>query len=346
MLKSINLSITSLCGAKCIYCPTDRGKCLQESVMPFSIFKKVIDEMASKEFLNEHRINRVIVGENGDALLNRELIEMLRYIRKELPNIKVILYTNFQNFSQDIARTIVKEGLIDILRCNIDGSTPKNYYSAKKIKYGTFLLNFKAFLRLRSEFKKQIALHISVLTLNNYINTIHNNLGFYPTNMVENSLLKVKNDYNDIVQKFSTLLDKKIDRIFESYLIGGWAERSKIDTNKIDYRKYACPNRIRIEHEAFIAPDGSWYICCLDSANRIKLGNIKEKSLNEIFSSEKRKKIMYMLKHKEFKNLGEPCNTVVCCQHMHRNKKISNIYRIIFKNELLVRLLYKLFSEK
>jgi sulfatase maturation enzyme AslB (radical SAM superfamily) len=75
MIKSISLSVSSVCNANCIFCPSDRADRIKERFMPFGLAEKVIDEAASRAFSKNHQVETVCVGENGDAFLNKELFE-------------------------------------------------------------------------------------------------------------------------------------------------------------------------------------------------------------------------------------------------------------------------------
>jgi radical SAM protein with 4Fe4S-binding SPASM domain len=340
MLKSINLCLSSVCSANCIFCPSDRGKNIKTKIMPFECLKKIVDEMSSENFRRKHNVDSIIIGENGDALLNKDFIAMLRYIHSNLPNIKVVLYTNFKHLGADKIETILKEGLVSLVRTNIDGSTPENYYNAKRLNIEDTDENIRASILLRKKYKSCVPLYISILTLNKYIHTILKNYKFYPSKLTDRGLINIKDDFGAIKRKYARVIDKQLDKIFNIYGAFGWAERGQIDKNKINYKKYACPNIIRIRHEAFIAPDGTWYACCFDSANELTLGNVWEKSMEEVYSSEKRKMLIQLLKNQEFKKIGGPCATVNCCQIMHKNRLISTFFRLLFKNKFVTKFLY------
>lgn len=47
MLTDINLSLSSACGADCIFCARDRGAKIKEKVMPLGLVKKITAELSS-----------------------------------------------------------------------------------------------------------------------------------------------------------------------------------------------------------------------------------------------------------------------------------------------------------
>ncbi|MFH0876156.1 MAG: radical SAM/SPASM domain-containing protein [archaeon] len=292
-----------------------------------------------KNSKKKHNVKRLELGENGDAFLNKDLIKILRYIKEQTPKLRVALSTNFQNFTKEKAEIILREDLVDSFTCNIDGSDNQNYFEVKKLTLNRTKINLFTFLKLRKELKSKASLRILVLTLNNYIQTIHNNFKFYPTKLKDPKLRKIPDDFKAIKKQISRKLGPK-DRIVRSWVFA-WAERGKIDPKTLNYKKYVCPNLLRIKREAFIAPDGTWYLCCLDSDNELVIGNVMNQTLDEIFHSEKRKKIIDMLARKEFGKIGGPCKTVNCCYIMHKRPLLSRVARTIFKNEFLLKLATK-----
>src|SRR3989338_3992617 len=112
MLESVNLSLSSACAANCIFCPENRGTRIKQRFMPFETAQKIIKEIASAEFKQFHNVLKMELGENGDAFLNKDLISILRLIKKELPEVRVVLHTNFQNFTKDKAEILLGEKLV------------------------------------------------------------------------------------------------------------------------------------------------------------------------------------------------------------------------------------------
>jgi len=311
-LKSINLALSTLCDADCIFCPSDRGEKIKQKIMPLSYAEKIIDEIASRKFRRRHRVKRVVISEGGEPFLNQDIIEILRLIKSRLPQVLVWINTNFQTVSPDKSRTILEEGLIGHIGCNIDGSNAQNYFSVKRLDYDLVMHNLKEFLRIRNELNSRVGLTVRILSLHKYIHTIHEKLGVYPKKLKDLGLINIPDDTPIIVEQLKKILDMNKDIIYVSG-ISRWAEREQVDISKIDYKKYHCGMLERIESEAFIAPDGSWYICCDDSKNEVVLGNVITQSIDEVFHNQRRKRIIQMLKERRFAEIGGPCKTVICC---------------------------------
>lgn len=315
MLESISLSLSSVCGANCIFCPDDLGETVKPKIMPFEYAKKIVDEIASKEFAQTHNIKIMEVGGNGDAFLNKDLMHILRYIKQEIPNIEVKIFTNFQYFSKEKAETILRERLIDSFCCNIDASNEKNYFNTKRLNMKQVKINLTDFIETRKKLNSDVSLTVFVLTLNSYINAVYNTLGFYPAKLKNFELVHIADDFPLIKKQLEEKLDLNKDKIIRSGVVG-WAERHKVNVDEIEYSQYTCKELRKIKKKAFIASDGSWYLCCLDASHELTLGNVINQSINEIFYSEKRKKMIEALENRQFTRVGGPCLTVNCCQYL------------------------------
>ena len=319
MLESINLSVSSACGADCIYCPVEtRGTRIKEKVMPFELVCKIVDEVASETFSQKHAVKRFEVGENGDAFLNRHFVSMLQYIRKVLPDVKVELFTDFQHFTRDKAEILLHENLVNSYICNIDGASPDDYFAVKRIPYDRVKRNLLDFLELRSSLHVTAPLRMQILTADYYIKTVRQHFGADPIRLIgtENRCTPNAASIDAIKANWREVLDPGQDHIAPATSVFAWAERARVDTSRLNYQDYTCPLLARVRHEAFIAPDGTWYACCYDSNYELALGNINTQGLDEIFSSEKRQQFIGMLEGKEFEKIGGPCRTVNCCQQI------------------------------
>ena len=307
---SLNLSLSSACGADCIYCPADRGRRIPARNMPFETAKKAIDDASAHTDML--RIQHVEIGENGDAFINKHALAILRYAKARIPNVTIGCYTNLQNLSGDTIDSIVREGLLDSLGLNVDGASNLTFAAVKKIDLRHVNQKLPLLLVAREKYASQLKLLVNVLTLRDYIKATTLALGRLPLKLQNPSLIGLDDDFEQIregVQRFLRPGDG-----FGRPAPFLWAERPGVDTSTLDYSQYSCSQLERVLAEAFIAPDGSWYACCYDSNNRLVVGNILEQPLEEIARGERRRRLLEMLLQKKFGEIGAPCNTVNCCQ--------------------------------
>jgi len=171
---------------------------------------------------------------------------------------------------------------------------------------------------LRDLHSSDIKLSINILPIDKY-NFIISKLTGSPPKKIEGR--EFTEDYNDIEKTIRKIwpFTKENDIITVS-AVCAWAERQELTDPKLIKGLNACPQIEKVSTEAFIAPDGTWYACCLDSKCELQLGNVMESSLEEIDAGEKRGNLLKNLKKKKFKEIGGPCATVICC-HAFEIKK-------------------------
>lgn len=303
MLKAVNLSLSNRCCASCLFCPTFRGQRIQGN-MKYMTAVRLVEQISGLPFLPE----RMEVGENGDALFNPNLTPILFYVRFKLPKIHINLVSNFFNMDNETAQALIKEKLIDSVQVNIDGHDKASYEAQKGLNYEKVIKNLKNFVDLCKQYQSPITIGVNVLTAQDYVDCIRRNFnGNNPINAGLNGGAFPETSLEQIRGSLPFIPPEKIQKT----VIFGWAERAQSE-----YRKptAGCPQLSRIESEAFIAPDGSWYACCLDANNNLVLGNILDESLWDIYNGKRRQQLLDRLRTGKFDEIGFPCNTVSCCE--------------------------------
>lgn len=339
MLRAVNLSLSSLCGAKCIFCPTDLGKGISTKIMGVDTVSEIVKQISELNQSKKHNITHVFIGEQGDAFLNPKIIEILEIIKK-LPNIKVGIFTNFQNVNKDKAEYILKNKLIDIWYTNIDGYK-QSYYKVKRINFDNIINNVKNFVKYRDIYHPEASLTVFILSYKSYIMSIKEHFGVFPQKIKAKNKIIFDDFYKTEKYLIKKIINPKIDVVKRSGIFS-WAEREQIDVKNVDYKKYNCPQLNRIRKEAFIAPDGTWYACCYDSKNNLNLGNIRSDSIENIFKSEKRMCLLNNLENKNFAEIGGPCITIPACEYFSYDKTpLWFKIKIALKTLLIKAKLYK-----
>jgi len=311
-LTELNLSLSSLCTANCIFCPSNRGERIKEKFMSFELVKKLIDEVSSPKFKKEHTITTIQLGENGDAFMNPDFLSIVIYIKKKLPNVNTKLFTNFRLCDEKMSRTLLEQNLIDEIGCNIDSLIPEQYYEIKRLDSKPVFKNFIGFINQRNILQKKVPLIVNVLSLNTYLRMVYGKFGIIPSKVDNVELFKIKDDTKETVNDLQTVLYSGLDIICTPKPFC-WAERNKIDKNKIDYETLTCPRIKSLDNSIYVAPNGVWYACCLDSNNELEFGNLKEQTILEVYNSYKRNSLIDRIKDKQFKSIGSPCDTVIAC---------------------------------
>jgi MoaA/NifB/PqqE/SkfB family radical SAM enzyme len=283
--------------------------------MPWKTAQKIIDEASSDSF--PWSIKHITLSENGEAIYNPDFLKIARYIRSKFPDTIVSSLSNFGMMTKSLSTAIIKEKLVDTMTINIDGHDAASYKAVKGISFKSVMRNFRNFMKLRNRFYPELKVKINVMTAVEYTLTVNTVLQHLPE--------QVNTDipYSDI-DLVKNMLSKHIDIKNDLYLdistskSGFWAERnllrSGIVKSPVDQSKLNCPLLDRVKSQAFIAPSGDWYACCLDDDNDLVLGNVNTQTLVEIHNSQTRKEFISNLENHRFEQIGYPCNTVVCCE--------------------------------
>lgn len=327
-ITCINLALSNRCNATCIWCPTSRGT-KHNFDMSFETVKKIVDEASSKDF--PYKISMIHLSENGEALYNKDFLDIARYIKLKLPDTAINLLSNFGLMSPKISKVLLEEKLLSSIQVNIDGHDSKTYKAVKGISYLGVIKNLKRFLKLRAEFDPTFNISINVMPAFEYAVTV-------------NAFLRTEPDQYKEPIPFSTYehtlasLRKFVpgDIYIKRSKPGLWAERKLVTSGKavinFDQSTLDCPLLWRVENEVFIAPNGDLYPCCNDDNNDIVLGNVNKNTLLEIHDSETRKVFIDRLKAHKYEEIGYPCNTVLCCQVVNIKKdqldNITNAYKL------------------
>jgi sulfatase maturation enzyme AslB (radical SAM superfamily) len=309
---SLNLSLSSACGANCIFCPADRGASIKTKNMPFALVERLVGEIAEPAFRQRFGTVKMEIGENGDAFINKEAVEILRMIRRTVPGILISVYTNFQNLPSSKLEPIVAEGLLDRIGLNIDGHDEASFRAVKRIGIKYVNENLSALLKLRKQYNSPVMINVSVLTFSHYVSAVRHVFGRAPLRLEGTEEGDIPDDFEAIKAQVMPHL-RHGDSICREPPIF-WAERAAFRPGEVAVETYACPLIKRVTNEAFIAPDGTWYACCFDADNQLSLGNVAESSLAEIAASERRAQLVRDLVARRFDRIGGPCATVNCCQ--------------------------------
>jgi radical SAM protein with 4Fe4S-binding SPASM domain len=309
-IECINLALSNRCNAKCIWCPTSRGT-KHNFDMPFETVKKIIDEAADPNF--PYQIKMIHLSENGEALYNKDFLDIARYIKLKLPNTALNLLSNFGLLKPSIAKILLQEKLLSSIQMNVDGHDAKSYKAVKGISYAGVIKNLRRFLELRQQYNPNFDFTINVMPAFEYALSVNAFLQHKPDQMKKRVPYS---SFEDTVNSIKEFVPANVP--IRHSKSGLWAERSLITSGRarinVDQSKLDCPLMSRVESEIFVAPNGDWYPCCYDDNNDIVLGNVNESTLIEIHDSATRKDFIGKLKARQYEEIGYPCNTVACCQ--------------------------------
>lgn len=91
-LAGLQFELTSRCNERCIHCYIPNGKKNKGIDMPFGQFKSILDQYAEMGGIH-------VTLSGGEALMNRDIIKMLRYCREK--DMQISLLTNLISLTDD-----------------------------------------------------------------------------------------------------------------------------------------------------------------------------------------------------------------------------------------------------
>lgn len=338
-LRNLNFALSNRCNAKCVWCPVSRGTKLNFDMDKDLVFK-IIDEVSDPEF--PYEIKNIHMSENGEALYHKDFVEILRYIKKKLPNTEVDMLSNFGLMSNKIAKILIDEKLFYSIQVNVDGHDEDSYRAVKGIPFKSVIKNLKHFLQLRYDHYPEMIFTINVMPAFEYAATVFSTFGKNPDQVKPGQAVPYST-YELVCESLKYHLGQELYdslSLLRHSKAGLWAERSKFKSGEFKVQSdVSCPLIKRIQEEMFIAPNGDYYACCLDDNNDMVLGNLKENTVLEIWQSQERINFVNNLKMKNFDKLGYPCNTIGACQTVSIDEKqwkeiqeqYANVKEVVFE---------------
>lgn len=202
----VELETITICNRKCEYCPNFLYP-KEKKLMNFNLFKKIIEDLVKINYSG-------IIAPHfyGEPLLDPRLSKLIRYIKKKLPKVCILIYTNGDYLDRNLFLKLSKNGVNKFFVTQHEDKPPKKFICW--YKKASFLDKRKIIFQKINK------------------NSILSNRG---------GLVKVK--------------------------------------NKKQFKKCFMP-----KNNLVIDVDGNILLCCNDFFGRYKMGNIKEKSLIEIWN--------------------------------------------------------------
>ncbi len=256
----LDIETTRVCNLRCPHCP--RTQALESGTlgsfghMPYEMFLKIIDEGAEKGLCS------VKYNYLGEPLLHPKCIEMVRYA-KEKGILDVMFNTNATMLTEQKSRELIEAGLDKII-FSFDAHDKKLYEELRAgADYDEVVANILRFQEIRKEMGKM-----------------------FPVTRV--SMVKMKENAEDY-ENFVAFWKDKVD------LVSSVDYQNPLGHDKVDRTSseqedtfFACS---QLWQRLFIWWDGSVHLCCGDYEGAIKLGNVKDKTIEEIWHGSQMERI-------------------------------------------------------
>lgn len=263
MPLSIAIEPTTSCNLRCPECPSGLKNFTRPTgMLGENFFCEIIDELHKEIFYLTFYFQ-------GEPFLNPKFLKMVQYA--SLKNIYIATSTNAHYLNDENARATVESGL-DRLIISIDGITQESYESYRiggdlqKVIEGTKnILKWKKILKSK---KPYVILQFIVFRQNEHeiekVKKLGSRLG------VDKVKIKTAQIYNYENGNEKIPMNEKYSRY------------KKKDSSFIIHHS-SLKNCWRMWHSCVITWDGKIVPCCFDKDAKHLLGNLKERSLKEIW---------------------------------------------------------------
>lgn len=222
-----------------------------QEVMNMGLFRKVVDECSVQ------RIKTIHLHNFGEPLIDKGLFEKIRYAKQK--HINTRLFSNLSLLDKEKARLLIESGLSRI-KISIDGNTKETYEGIRRgLDFDKVVGNINMLINERQHLKSK---------------TPKIGLVFVETE-------KNRHEKTDFIKQWKG----KVDSInISSY--HNWA--GGLGASRKDSRQLPC---LRIWQTFTVLCNGDVALCCMDYDGAVKLGNIKDNTIYEIFNGKKLQKL-------------------------------------------------------
>lgn len=266
--SKIDIELTNICNLRCVMCP-EITMSRKKGFMEFETFKKITDECAN------HYVQEVVLNIMGESLLHPKFSEIVIYAKKHLKNVG--LNTNACFLKKEISKNIIDAGM-DWIRFSLDAAHKETY---EKIRIGAnfemTMSNVEEFFKIRKE-----------------SNSLKPRVVLQFIEQKENCM-----EHDDFIKKWGSFLDG--EDIIAIKFANDWGGQVKdVGTFIAEIVSDVCISPWQSET---ILWDGEVVMCCVDFDGKVKLGNIKNKSLFDIWNGPEFKKLRMLVENKDYEKL-------------------------------------------
>jgi len=297
--RYLSLSLSSVCNAKCIWCPI--GRRLQSGDKSKFMSMEIVDKILADT--KESKVENIVFADMGEPLLHPQFKEIVTKFKEAHPKSSFILSSNFYLMDKTMAEFVLKN--FSLVGLNIDGITEKGYHAVKGLPLNIVLGNLVEFIKLRNlafmDLKslndfKGCHIAISVTTQPRY---------YLEIGQPED--ITIPDETQEVVAYLRGLLEIGLgfDAINNTF-IATWAERKR--WNRPKNKAYLCTNTISNGEKCCIDTDGNLISCCMDYDSELKFGNVLNENLYKLWNSDKRKEFMERLLGRDYDKIGLPCS--------------------------------------
>lgn len=295
------LELTNACNLRCVMCPQSEGRLKDFGYMSEGLFRKLIDEAAAwRPDVNLHH--------RGESLLHPQLPDFVKYAKQA--GLYAKLHTNATLLDETKARGLIGAGL-DLLSFSFDGFNARDYEATRRgADFEKVLGNITDFLKIKR----------SLGSPKPY--TILEVIDFSP----DRTVAQAARDKKDFLARLAGLpLDRLIVKRPHNWGGSYACENEETDLELPGKQDEPGPKAGQAQAGASLKPrafspctfcwhalvvfwDGTVVPCPQDFYGRLKVGDVNQATLKEIFRGEPLKGLRQKMIDRNIRGL-DPCST-------------------------------------
>lgn len=250
--KFLQIENTNMCNARCIICPHSTMKRKQET-MSQKDFEKFLDNVMR----DYPKIITLTITGIGEPMIDKGVIEKIKYVNKKYPLLEVDIYSNAAVLTDEFIESLLNTNLHKI-NFSING-TERVYNKIMGLNYAKTTKNIMKFINKKNELNKKFPL-------------------------VNISLMIIEENKEE-VDKFQKQWIDKVDSVM-IYMPSNWGGKHNFNmvSATIKPKRWPCTDLWRY---ITVNVSGDVILCRRDYEATVKLGNLHEQRVKEIFEGEK-----------------------------------------------------------
>jgi len=254
--RNIQIQTQTGCNADCIFCPygaTADGQ--PKGRMEWDLFRKIVDESA------RYRVRRISPYLMNEPFVDRDIFKRIRYINRVNPRAKVSLTTNGSLLTPPVVEQLLDlgEGMHE-LAVSIQGIDPEAYEKTMRggLKFDHTMANVDHLIEaMRRRRAARPALWITMVDTE--IIDARKAAAYWRSRGVNARYTMLENRGGNIANAESYAHHRRMDYFSDC---------------------------TRLFKQAYIKFNGDLVLCCTDYDAKVILGNVREKSLHEVWNGE------------------------------------------------------------
>jgi radical SAM protein with 4Fe4S-binding SPASM domain len=259
---AVSVEVTNHCNLACSTCPQPYLSSGEKGYMNTDLFQKIVDECCRYPSLTS-----IVITGFGEPLLHPQLIPMSRYAKgKKIPIVRT--YTNCILLNKQRTEELLLRSGFDEITLSLNAATQENYERiTKSQRYELATENIKNFLTTRKALKAR---------------TPFVNLQLLKLKDVPLNIEKFVNDWRSLLKKGDCISIKP------SHSFGGEVKDPGVGTLNDPRKRVPCG---QLWNSLSITWNGDVIPCCADPFKKLKIGNVRDSSLKDLWHSSR---IMHM----------------------------------------------------